>query len=171
MANKLVYSRKQWAKAVNLSALFGWACVTVPLVVLIGPAALVYGAIYGLPISFLCCWIIGAPILNYLMRHEITVGWAAFWGGSIALLLSLLWIAVERYQGWQASLDPSSDTNFSGGTGSNGRFVITEVDGFLTTYSWLMVGKSTLIFTAIGVLVAVLVRSFVGEPHARSDEN
>ncbi|MEP3846495.1 MAG: hypothetical protein ABJM43_14270 [Paracoccaceae bacterium] len=171
MTNKLVYSRKQWAAAVVLSALFGWACVTLPYVVLIGPVALLYGAIFGLPIAFLCCWIIVAPILNFLMRHEITLGRSAFWGGSIPALLSLLWISVERYFGWQTSLNPLLSTNLIGGTGYNQLFIVTEIDGVLTMYGWLMVGTSTLIFTAIGVLIAVLVRSLIGEPHARSDEN
>lgn len=171
MVNQLIYSRKQWVKAVNLSALFGWASATLPLVMLTGPATLIYGVIFGLPISFLCCWIIGAPILNRLMRHEITLGRAAFWGGLIALFFSLLWTAVELYRGWQASLDPSRSTNFSGGTDSNGGFVVTEVNGILTTYGWLMVAQSTLVFTAIGVFVAVLVRSFIGEPNSRPEES
>ncbi|MEP3636479.1 MAG: hypothetical protein ABJN14_04370 [Paracoccaceae bacterium] len=171
MANQRIYSRKQWVRAVNLSALFGWAISTLPLVMLTGPATLIYGVIFGLPIAFLCCWVIGAPILNRLMRHEITLGRAAFWGGLIALLFSLLWTAVERYRGWQASLDPSRSTNFSGGTGFNGGFVVTEFNGILTTYGWLMVVQSTLVFTAVGVFVAVLVRSLIGKPSAGPEES
>lgn len=164
MTDHLAYSRKQWIRAVNLSALIGWACIVLPLAVLTGPAMLVYGAIYGLPISFLCCWVIGAPILKYLMRHEITLVRAAFWGGGIALLISLLSIVIGRYRGWRQSLDPSLDTNFSGGTH------LVEVDGFLTAYGWLMVAQSTAVFTVLGAFVAVLVWSFIGDPASRSDE-
>ena len=122
-----------------LWAAISWAISTLPLVMLIDPTTLIYGVIFDLPIAFLCCWTIGASILNRLMRHEITLGRAAFWGGLIALLFSLLWTAVERFRGWQASLDPSRSTNFSGGTGFNGGFVVTEFNGILTTYGWLMV--------------------------------
>ncbi len=111
------------------------------------------------------------PILNRLTRHEIALGSAAFWGGLFALFFALLWTAVERYQGWWASLDPNGSTNFSGGTGFGGGFVVTEVNGILTTHGWLMVALNTLVFMAIGMLVAVLVWSFIGEPLPGSDES
>jgi len=163
MTDHLAYSRKQWARAVNLSALIGWACIVLPLVVLTGPATLVYGAIYGLPISFLCCWVIGAPILKRLMRREITLVRAAFWGGGIALLISLLGTAIERYQGWRESLDPSISSS------SGGKYLV-EVNGILTPFGWLMVAQSTAVFTVLGVFVAVLVWSFIGDPDSCSDE-
>jgi len=164
MTDHLAYSRKQWVRAVNLSALLGWACIAIPMTALTGLSMIVYAAIYGLPISFLCCWVIGAPILKRLMRREITWVRAAFWGGGIALLISLLSIVIGRYRGWRQSLDPSLDTNFSGGTH------LVEVDGFLTAYGWLMVAQSTAVFTVLGTFVAVLVWSFIGDPASRSDE-
>ena len=169
MTDHLMYSRNQWIRAVNSAALIGWACVSVPTAILVGPVVLLYATVFGLPIAFLCCWVIAAPILKRLMRREITMGRAAFWGGLIAFLMSLLSLAVERYQGWQTSFDPSRASNFSGGTSwIDGQFVVTEVHGMLTAYGWLMAAQSTLIFVAMGVFVAVVVRLLIGEPTGNS---
>lgn len=164
MTDHLAYSRKQWVRAVNLSALIGWAYIAIPMTAATGLSLIVYAAIYGLPIAFLCCWVIGAPILKRLMRREISCVRAAFWGGGIALLISLLSIVIGFYLGWGQSLDPSLDTNFSGGT------YLVEGDGFLTAYDWLMVLLSTAVFTVLGAFVAVVVWAFIGDPDSDSEE-
>lgn len=154
----------------NVAALVGWAFVTILLTIMAGPAVLVYAIIYGLLISFLCCWVIGAPILKWLMRREITLVRAAFWGAAIAFLFSSLNIALERYQGWQTSLDPSRSGNWSGGT-IFGQFEVIEVAGTLTAYGWLMVALSTLSFSLVGAFVAVVVWFLVGDPAVHSDDS
>ena len=159
MNNDQAYSRAQWVRAVNLSALIGWACVAIPMTALSGLSVIIYAVIFGLPISFLCCWVIGAPILKYVMRREITWIRAVLWGGGVALIISLSGTAINRYRGWRQSLDPMLDTNFT-----SGRKGLVEVDGFLTAYGWLMVAQSTLIFVALGMFVALVVWMFIGNP-------
>ena len=149
-----MYSRKQWIKAVNTSALLGWAFVVTPMAVVNASIApLIFGALFGLPIAYLCSWLIGAPILKHVMRNEI--GWlaAAKWGATISFLIALLSIALGRYNGWLRSRNP----NFGSYSGR-------EVDGILTTYGWLLLAQSTVLFILAGAVVGLLVRWWIGSP-------
>lgn len=153
------YSRKQWVKAVNYSALLGYlAVVGVPSVLAANPGGILGGAILGVPIAMLCCWVFAAPALKYLMRKEI--GWlsAASWGAFLASIMALVSIAIGRYIGWQQSDNP----NFSGRVGGDG--YIREIDGILTPYGWLVLAQNTLIFIVAGALIAILVKWLIGEP-------
>ena len=149
-----MYSREQWIKAVNSSALLGWALVVVPMAVWNGSLAIViFGAIFGLPIAYFCCWVIGAPVLKRVMQNEITWMAAAKWGAVISFLIALLSIAVGRYNGWLRSTNP----NFGSYSGR-------EIDGILTAYGWLLLAQSTALFVLAGTVVGLLVRWRIGAP-------
>ncbi|MEM8553213.1 MAG: hypothetical protein AAGF71_00160 [Pseudomonadota bacterium] len=158
MSTKLAYSRKQLVRAVNLSALLGWACISIPIALQSNIGVLIWAAILGLPIAFLCCWLIGAPILKYAMKKEM--GWlgAIYWGGAIAFVIAIVSIALGRHRGWRQSLDPNFYFQFGGGE------YVREVDGMLTSYGWLMLGKSTLMFVSMGAIVGLLVWWIVRNP-------
>lgn len=164
MTRQSIYSRKQFNLAVNLSALLGWACFTIVLVSQSHIINLYWAILFGLPLSFLCCWVIGAPILKHVMRKEITWQRAAFWGGVIASLIALPRLGFGHYMGWHASINP--DFHAQIGSGEHTR----SIDGVLTTYGWLMQGLSTALFVALGACVAMLVRLYVGKPAAKSGE-
>ena len=148
----------------NLAALIGWACIAIPLAILSNIFVLVYAAIFGLPVSFLCCWVIGAPILKYLMRNEITWGKAASWGGGIALLISLLGTVARLYMNLRETLIPGLTLFVDANTYAR------QNDGSLSAYDWLTLATPTLIFVTIGVLVASLVWAFIGEPDTGTDD-
>ena len=157
MSQWSVFSRKQWVRAVNLSALMAWALISIPMTAATGLSLLVYAAIFGLPISFFCCWLIGAPILRRVMRKRVSALKAAITGGTVALSIAFLSIVVGRINGWKQSLDPQS--SFVRG----GKHVL-EVDGILTGYGWLVVAQTSAIFVVLGVIVALFVWFAIGEP-------
>ncbi|MDC0656551.1 hypothetical protein N6L27_00895 [Leisingera sp. SS27] len=168
MADELAYSRRQLATAVNLSALLGWTGIALPLSFEIGVGILPWAAAIGLPISFFCCWLIAAPIFRRIMRKEISCFRAAFWGGAIALFMALVSIVAGRFRGWMKSLDPNYSSQLGGGD------YVREIDGILTAYGWLMLAKSTAVFVALGVIVALAVRCWIGKPDtvtAKTDAN
>lgn len=160
----MAYSYKQWLLAVNLAAPLGWACVAVPMAMQSNLGVLLLAAIIGLPIAFLCCWVIGAPILRHVMRREI--GWleAMGWGGVIALLIALVGIAIKLHLGWLQSINPNIGSQIGGGE------YVLEKDGILTAYGWLMLGRSTMIFVAEGACVALFIWWVVGKPTSRREQ-
>jgi len=165
MSDWPAYSRKQWIKAVNLSALLGYlAVVGVPSVLNANPGGIISGAILGVPFAMLCCWVVGAPILKRVMQREI--GWvsAACWGAAIAAVLAALSIAVGRYSGWRQSNNPNT-TSIIGGDG-----YVRSINGILTPYGWQVLGQNTLIFIAAGAVIAVSVKWLVGKPAAFKNE-
>ena len=92
------------------------------------------------------------------MRREI--GWfgAILWGGSIAFVIALVSIGLGRYRGWRQSINPNFNSRIGGGE------YVSEVDGILTAYGWLILGQRTLVFVALGALVALVVRWIIGKP-------
>lgn len=163
MSDNPAYSRKQLSRAVNLSAVLGWACISIPMALQSNIGLLIWAAIVGLPIAFLCCWLIGAPILKFAFKKEISWLGAIGWGSTIAFVIALVSIALGRYRGWRQSINPNSYSQWGGGE------YVREVDGILTAYGWLMLGKSTLIFVGMGAFVALLVWWIVGKPTDSSD--
>ena len=136
------YSRKQWVHAVNLSALLAWALISLPLSAATGLSMLAYTAIFGLPTSFICCWLVGAPILKRIMRKPISAPKAAATGSGIALALALLYIA-GLFVDWIIS----NDRNV-----------------FFTGSDWLFLAQFTAIFMGFGAVVALFVWFVIGEP-------
>ena len=157
------YTRKQWKRAVNLSAILGWLSMAVPFSAGMGSAGLaqffgimIWAAAIGLPIAFIASWLISAPILNRLMRKNISWFQAAVWGGAITFLIALASIAIGRFRGWRQSLDPSSFSQLGGGD------KVREIDGILTPYGWLNLAQNTAIFVAIGIVISLVVRFAIG---------
>lgn len=156
------YSRKQWAKAVNYSAVLGYLAVAgVPSVQSMNSGVIVGGAVLGIPFAFLCCWIFAAPVLKRLMQREISWFSAASWGAAIALLMAIVGIGIGRYRGWRQSNNPNFHAQIGGGDH------VRSIDGILTPYGWLVLAQNTLIFVATGVLIALLVKWMIGEPASR----
>lgn len=157
------YTRKQWALAVNLSAVLGWLVVATASSagVLHGGlsqffAIMIWAAAIGLPIAFLASWLISAPILKKLMQRNILWVQAAFWGAVITSLIALAFISIGRLKGWIQSLDPNSFSQFGGGD------KVREIDGILTSYGWLILAKNNSLFVLAGVVIALVVRLAIG---------
>lgn len=157
------YTRKQWKRAVNSSAVLGWLVIAVPISAGISNAGLlqffsimIWAAAIGLPIAFLACWLIAAPILKKLMRKNISWFQAIFWGGAITFLIALAIIAISRFRGWLQSVDPNSFSQLGGGN------KIREIDGILTLYGWQVVAQNTAMFVAAGIAIALIVRFAIG---------
>ena len=165
MSDWPVYSRKQWIKAVNLSALLGYlAVVGVPSVLNANLGGIIGGAILGVPFALLCCWVVGAPILKRIMQKEISWISAACWGAAIAAVLATLSITIGRYSGWRQSNNP----NFNSRVGGDG--YVRSIDGILTPYGWQVLAQNTLLFIAAGAVIAVIVKWLVGKPAAFKNE-
>lgn len=165
MSDWPVYSRKQWIKAVNLSALLGYlAVIGVPSILNANPGGIIGGAFLGIPFALLCCWVVGAPILKHVMKKEISWISAASWGASIASVLATLSIAIGHYSGYRQSID----ANFNSRVGGDG--YVRSIDGIMTPYGWQVLAQNTLIFIATGALIAVVVKWLVGKPAAPNGE-
>jgi hypothetical protein len=157
------YTRAEWIRAVNLAALLGWSGVVLPIAIVtafagsIGHAitALLLLGFVGLPLAFAGSWIIGAPVLRYLMRRP--VGWfrAALWGGGIAGTMKVIAIAFGEWQLWKGR---QSNSSFSAGT-AGGQ---TIEDHTRTAYGWEVILWQSAIFILIGVLAGVAVRYIIG---------
>lgn len=138
-----VYSRKQWVHAVNLSALSAWALISFPLTAATGLSMLGYAAIFGLPTSFICCWLVGAPILKRIMRKPISAPKAAATGSGIAFVLALLYMVAARV------VD---------------RIVSNGPNGFFSGTDGLLLAQITAAFMGFGAIVALFVWFVIGEP-------
>ncbi len=165
MSDWPVYSRKQWIKAVNLSALLGYlAVIGVPSILNANPGGVIGGAFLGIPFALLCCWAVVAPILKRMMQKEISWISAACWGAAIASILAALSIAIGRYSGYRQSINP----DFNSRVGGDG--YVRSIDGILTPYGWQVLAQNTLLFIATGALIAVVVKWLVGKPAAKNGE-
>ncbi|MEM7462235.1 MAG: hypothetical protein AAF362_06095 [Pseudomonadota bacterium] len=152
------YTHRQFVWAVNLSALLGWACLALPAS-FIGTfvwGLLLWAAIIGLPIAFLCCWVIGAPVLHYIMRDSITWFAAIAWGAAIGGLISLavfvitIIVGITMYMGGE----------FHAETG--GLDVVKFVDGVLSAKLWLQILKLNLLWLGLAIFIAITLRAIIG---------
>lgn len=157
------YTRKQWKRAVNLSAVLGWLVIAVSISAGTSNAGLlqfvgimIWAATVGLPIAFLASWLVSAPILKRLMRKNVSWFQAVLWGGAITFLIALTSIAIGRFRGWMQSVDSSSFSQIGGGD------KIREIDGILTSYGWLILAQNTAMFVAAGMVIALVVRLAIG---------
>lgn len=148
------YSRRQWALAVNASAVLGWFSVVWPA--LLEPKILLPAAIIGLPIAFLACWCVAAPILWRIMLRPISWLGAIRWGSTISASIALVGIAIGRLYGWMESVNPDISSQIGGG------IYVQEIDGILTPYGWLLLARNTIWFVLGGVAVALLIRGLIG---------
>lgn len=153
------YTRKQWRRAVNLSAVLGWLVIAVPVSARANNASLLqflavmaWAAAIGLPIAFLASWLISAPILQRLMRKNISWFQAVLWGAVITFLIALASIVIGRLHGL-ATLQPSQ---LGGGD------KVRVIDGMLTLYGWQVVAQNTAMFVAAGIVIAAVLRFAIG---------
>lgn len=78
MESHSAYTRRNLRNAVNLSAVLGWLLVSTSIIgeggfrFILEPGLWIIAAILGLPIAFLACWLIVAPILKRVMRRPIS---------------------------------------------------------------------------------------------------
>lgn len=153
------YTREQWKRAVNLSAILGWLVIAAPISAGTSNAGflqffglMVWAAAIGLPIAFLASWIISAPILKRLMRKNISWFQAMLWGGVITFFIALASIVIGRLRGL-ATMQPSQ---LGGGD------KVRVIDGILTSYGWQVVAQNTAMFVAAGIVIALIVRFSIG---------
>lgn len=88
------YRRTQFSRAINLSALLGWAAVAAPMFTTFNPLLLLVSALIGLPIAFAICCLIGAPVLRRVLRKEVSWAAAVLWGAIIAALIFCVYFTV-----------------------------------------------------------------------------
>jgi hypothetical protein len=157
------YSRRQWTRAVNLSAVLGWLCVAVSITVgmssgeLLGFFGLmIWAAVIGLPIAFAASWLILAPILKRVMHSSVTWLGAAFWGGVPTFLIVLASVVIGRFRSWMQPVNPNSFSHMGSGD------KLREVDGILTAYGWWILAQTTAMFVLAGVVIALIVRAIIG---------
>lgn len=141
--------------------MLGWVAVAGPFI-LANPFVLPWAAAFGLPIAFAACWLIGAPILKRVMRRPVTWLGAAIWGGTIAMIIAVVSIAIGRHQGWRQSQNPNFNSQIGGGD------FVSSVDGILTPYGWWVLAQSTTVFVLAGVAIALIVRGVIGAGRAAS---
>lgn len=103
---------------------------------------LAYAAIFRLPTSFICRWLVGAPILKQIMRKPVSAPKAAATGAGIALVLSLLYIAARVVD----------------------RIVSNGPNGIFTGAGWLLLAQLTAVFMGFGAIVALFVWFVISEP-------
>jgi hypothetical protein len=144
------YSRKDLHKAAIASAILGWLWVTVDFVDFNFqdfPILLLFAAIYGLPIAFIATYSVGVPILSWVMRKSVTYPRAALAGGLIAALMAMVGTAISRYMGWHQPL--------------NGGYV-QSINGILTPYGWWVVLRDSIPLIAVGIVIGILMRAWIG---------
>lgn len=159
------YSQREIRRAVNLSAILGWFCVIgAPMLFDLfqsGWDATLWSlfqllTLFGVPSAFLIAWIFVAPALRKMMRKPVTFFRAAYWGGAISTGLVLLSIAIGRLRGWHQSHNDNFDSQIGGGD------FVRSVDGILTPYGWQILARNSLLFIAVCIFVAVVIRAIVG---------
>lgn len=163
MSHVPAYTRKQWIRAVNVSALLGWIIVAVPFAAETSGSSvtnflgiMVWTAAIGLPIALLICWTIVAPILKFVLNRPMSWLRASWWGVVTSSTIALASIVLGRLWGWLQSLNPNT------GSQSGSGHKITQIDGILTSYGWLLLGQSTAMFVIAGVVISLLIRAFIG---------
>ncbi|HMS95045.1 MAG TPA: hypothetical protein PKA03_07465 [Tabrizicola sp.] len=154
------YTDTDRRKALILAAVLGWVGVTVLVLAGLDSSLalflLPFFAFMGLPVSFVATFLIGGPIVEWLMRRSVGWGRAAAGGGLVAGIFAAVVIALTRLKGFFDSQDPNFRSQLGGGD-----FVI-EVNGILTPYGWLLLAQTTALFVALGAVIGLLVRVAIG---------
>lgn len=149
------YSSRDHRQAVNSAALLGWLAVSLPALVQ-KPFALPWVALFGLPIAYGACWLVGAPILRRLMKRPISWASAGIWGGVVAAIIAAISIAIGRYLGWRVSQNPNFQSQIGVGD------FIRSVDGILTPYGWWILAQNTVQFIFAGIAIGLILRWRIG---------
>lgn len=149
------YTGADRRRALILSALLGWAVVTIlqlgqgtwPQILGLLP----FAAVIGLPIAFLVTFLLVGPILRRVMRRPVTWPRAATWGAIIATIIATISILIGRLNGYRISEDPTF--NF---------WTAREVDGIVTPFGWKMLALDTGTFILAGAGIGLLIRLIIG---------
>lgn len=150
------YTPKQFRRAVNLSAVLGLVMVIATLMLeLQSVEMLFYGAIFGLPIAFLTCWIAVAPLLHIVMKHNISWVQAAIYGALITFILCAAWIGFFHLRAlyWWPS-NQGSQLGY-------GEY-LKSINGIRTVYGWKITAKSVASLMAVSAAIALVVRAIIG---------
>ena len=152
------YTETDRTRALILSALLGWAAVTI---MQLGQGSwtailglLPFAAVIGLPIAFLVTFVVASPILWHVMSKPVTWSRAAAWGAIIAAIIAAISILIGRLNGYRISQDPTFHF-----------WTAREVDGILTPFGWKMLALDTVVFIAAGVAIGLLIRLVIGPGH------
>ncbi|MEM7744427.1 MAG: hypothetical protein AAF409_12035 [Pseudomonadota bacterium] len=150
------YDQREFRIAVNSAAVLGWCYAATPIVLDGKPELLVFAAPVGLPLAFIACWLIAAPILRRIMKRPISWVRAGLWGGVIAAAIELFGVAISRYRGWRHSLDDSFNYQMGGGDS------VRNIDGILTPYGWWVQVQTSAGWILAGIAIALLLRAVIG---------
>jgi hypothetical protein len=151
------YTRSDRIFVISSSALIGWAYFSAKYLVGGGSiGGLPFFALFGLPVAFAVTWLIAGPILFWFIRTPVSWYGAACWGAAISGLMALLGFGLARFQGWQASQNPSWNYTIGGGD------FVQDVDGVLTPYGWWIALQTALEFIMLGIVVALIIRAIIG---------
>ncbi|MFV0475914.1 MAG: hypothetical protein ACK5MQ_17180 [Pikeienuella sp.] len=89
--------RRDLCNAVNLSAILGWLLVAALYLDFMSLSWIwVFAAIFGLPVAFLVCWLVVAPVLWRIMRRPIPWTRAIGWGAAVSTLLAMMGVAFAQ---------------------------------------------------------------------------
>ena len=149
------YSTRQWFWAVNLSAALGAVGSLLPAAAK-APLQATMLFPYALVVALIIAWVFVAPALAYAMRKPASWLRTATLGGGTAASIALVGFAIATGRRLRAQADPSYYYQLGGGE------YVRDVDGILTPYGWWVIIQNNLLFVALGVLVALIVRSVIG---------
>jgi hypothetical protein len=159
MEEERAYTKRDWRRAVNASAILGWFCVTVPIIYetgIEGIGLLPWIAGVGLPIAFIFCWVIVAPILWRIMRKSVSWLYAVVWGVAISITMAAVSIIISHLNGLRISRGTYADFHLVRGDFTR------EADRILTLYGWYDLLQNTALFILVCVLIALLIRAIIG---------
>lgn len=164
MEEERAYTKRDLRRAVNASAILGWFVISAPFVSEIGISLLPLAALIGLPIAFISCWVIAAPILWRVMREQVSWLFAMLWGAVISATMATVSIVAGRLNGLAISRDPNRSFQLGGGE------YIKEVDGILTSYGWWILFQQTMLFILAGAIIGLIMRTIIGSGVKRNKE-
>lgn len=153
MSESCIYTRAERNQAVNLAVLLGWSAVAGPLAfTTFNPLLWAYSALIGLPISFALCWLIGAPVLTWIMRREVSFVAAAGWGATIAAVIYVLYLCVFAFV-------------YGGSGGAGYPDLGSRLEGtnrVVSTSYWLAQTIPFFLFGLLGAMIGIAVRWAIG---------
>ncbi|MBJ2153809.1 hypothetical protein [Paracoccus sp. IB05] len=158
MSDSPAYTRSERNQAVNLAAFLGWVVVAVPLAfTTFNPLVWVYAAVIGLPVSFVLCWLIGAPILTRIMRKPVSFVAAARWGATIAAVIYILYLCVFTfiYGGTGQDRGPDLGSQFE------------EANSVISVGYVLARATPLVFFSLLGAIIGISVRWAIGAGTAK----
>lgn len=150
------YSRRDFSRAVNCSAVVAWAMVETIISAGIGFSALPWNAILGLPIAFVMVWLVGAPFIYHAMEDNISYLRAALLGLTITSICALIYVGSICLTDFATGA--TRQDSYIGDTA--GQYLV--VDGYMTAVGAMQMLEDVIIYLCTGLLIGVVVRVIVG---------